>query len=290
MATYSPLFRLKIEHSYFSDGLCPALKLVPTPGTAKIIGNSGLVAKNVRHEFHVFFDATKTDILRSFAADSGVPFSLVFEAISNDPLFGNYTETRVNKSGSILYFESQGTSADADGRYRLHSEESVGEIDFRETDSALPLSESGCVDGHFARVFVLNINISERDVDALIAHSASAVKDYFIKFQGRRSIWKYYLLGDLANEKFYVDDRDKQIEFISSGEITLPNERVAQSFRSRTPLPLFDRSKFHFQLKDGNSGGSKVLIKRLPVASPSQVSKEIIDGSETLVSEMFINR
>ncbi len=70
---------------------------------------------------------------------------------------------------------------------------------------------------------------------------------------------------------------------------TLSDKRPALTFRSKTYIPLRERPDCRFQLRERNSGAGKVLIRRLPVATASQIGKEVIDGVETAVSEMFIN-
>ena len=94
----------------------------------------------------------------------------------------------------------------------------------------------------------------------------------------------------MANDAFDVNDRDEKIEFVAEGESSLADNRVALTFRSKTLLPFRERSSYRFQLRDKNPGGGRVIIRQLPVASPSQLSREIIDGEQALVSEMYINR
>ena len=98
------------------------------------------------------------------------------------------------------------------------------------------------------------------------------------------------MLGNLANEDFYVNDQDENVEFISEGQFSLAGNRTALAIRSTTMLSMRERSQYRFQLRDRNSGGGRVLIRRLPVASAANISKEVIEGEMAFVSEIFINR
>lgn len=289
-SSYSPLFSLGIEHGFFSDGLCRALSFVPTPQTEMVIGKSGLLIRKTMNGLRVFYDETRYDALLSYASVSDEPLTLEFKAFASDPLFANYTEPSVYKDGSILYFSNRDAEADSEGKARLHREEFVSAADFEELSSPLLEGVISHRDSLSNPILVISIGLSEDEVASLKQASKPSAKKYYVSFQAEQTIWKYYLLGDLAKADFYVNDREEQIEFVPEGETFLADNRLALSFRSKTLLPFRERSNYHFQLRDKNSGGGRVLIRRLPVASPGQISRETIDGAKTLVSEMFINR
>ena len=75
------------------------------------------------------------------------------------------------------------------------------------------------------------------------------------------------------------------------------SERVIDNFTfhgatrdSSAPIALQERSPQRFQLRRQGTGADKVLIKRLPVASPSQINRETLGGVPTLVSEIYVHR
>jgi hypothetical protein len=114
-------------------------------------------------------------------------------------------------------------------------------------------------------------------------------RDYYLKFKARKTFWKYYMLGLMAQKHSYIADLNDAIRFEFSGEESLSGNRTALTFRSKTPIPMRDTFSYRFQLKESGPRGEKVLIRRLPMASASQINREMIEGEEAVVSEIYIN-
>lgn len=118
---------------------------------------------------------------------------------------------------------------------------------------------------------------------------ALAGNHYYVSFNSRRTLWKYYLLGEMARKDAYIFDPDAGVEFEFSGEATLADGQPAMVFKSRMELPLKQRQSFRFQLKERTANGDRVIIKRLPVASAGRFGKEVISEQEIVVSEIYVN-
>ena len=93
----------------------------------------------------------------------------------------------------------------------------------------------------------------------------------------------------MAEGHDFIVDLNNNTEFEDTGKTSLPGNRIALTFRSKDRIPLREEYEFRFQLKEKGPNGGKTIIKRLPVASASQLYREIIDGNEEIVSEIFIN-
>ena len=286
MASYLPLFNIQAEHGFFADNRCRVLNFVSTPVTDRIMENAGLLTRKKTNGISVFYDEDRHDALYQYATNPAEPLVFAFKALTDDSLFWNYTQPPVYKLGSLLYFDNTNTSSGADGRLRLHAGDFVGGADFEHQQSGGVNVVTRLHPDLMTPVFGVNINVSEKDFD----QSPLEPKSYHISFQARQTYWKYYLLGDMANEDFYVTDQDDNVEFEVEGESWLGNNRTALAIRSKTLLMMQERSQYRFQLRDKNSGGGRVLIRRLPVASAASVSQEIIEGEMAFVSEIFINR
>ncbi len=289
MGSYLPLFSIEVEHRFFFAGLCPVLDFVPTPKTNVVIEKTGLLTRNTINGIRLFYDENRSDSLQLYAADPAEPLNFGFKVFSKDPFFQNYTNLPVAKEDTILYFDNRNVKSETTGRLRLHDEEYVSETDFVRMDSPLLADSLSKKDRLVKPVCVVNICISENESSLFDEPSKAISKSYYLKFQARQTFWKYYLLGDMARENLHIADLDSETEFASAGVESLSDNRTALTFRSKTTLPLQERSTYRFQLRDGNSGGGKVLIRRLPVAPASQIYQEVIDGQEAFVSEMFIN-
>jgi hypothetical protein len=289
MGSYLPLFSIEVEHSFFSEGLCLYLDPVPTPRTDVVIKNAGLLIRNTLNGVRVFRDEKRSESLQLYAADPDEPLSLGFKVFSRDPFFENYTEPPAHQEDSILYFGNRGVEIDTTGKFRLHDGEYVSETDFEKLNSPLLEGTLSKKDRLLRPMFIVQIGVSEEDVSLFDDQSKATAKNYYIKFKARQTFWKYYLLGDIARQDSYIADLNKETEFDFAGRESLSDNRVALTFRSQTPIPLQEKSDCRFQLRERNSGGGKVLINRLPVASANQISKEVIEGEEAFVSEVFVN-
>ncbi len=294
MGSYSELFSVEVEHRYFAGGLCPALYFVPTPQTAMLINNAGLLTRSMVNGVRVFYDTDSPDSLRLYASDAGEPLSLEYKVFSRDPNFFNYTELPEtgppgDEEDAILYFENYGSLIDETGRIKLQDQEYAGASDLEKLDSTLLEHILSARDRLAKPVCVVSIRIAEWAGVPLDPGATEVARRYFIGFDAKRTIWKYYLLGDMAVEELTISDLDNGIEFESTGMERLGDNRPALTFRSKTTIQMRQKQDMRFQLREQNSGGGKVLIRRLPVASANQIGRAVLDGEAVPVSEMFIN-
>ena len=292
MSQYSHLFGIEIRHSFFSSGLCQDIDVIPTPQTALKLHNGGMLFRGAGSGIRVFYDQERLDSLRMLADDDD-GLNLVFKAYSTDSYFMNYTEGGPAQDDTVRYFESSNAVAGNDGALRLHANEYSGISDFK------PLDFPGFQDVLTAKdqlvnpTFVVKINVPKEYVDGLGNDAPGGVsgapRNYFINFQERQTVWKYYLLGEFARNDVYVADLDNSTEFEPSVSEVLADHRTAWTIRSKTPLPMREQSEYRFQLREHASGNGKVLIRRLPVASAANIGVEQSGSQSFLVSEMYIN-
>ena len=167
----------------------------------------------------------------------------------------------------------------------------VSEADLRPTASEALAPLLTKRDATVRPVAVLRLRLADA-VTALAEGATSAPRAYRLDFRPRETHWRYLLLGGLAERAASVVDPEGSTEFERTGETTLPGDRAAVAFVSRTRIPLQERSDRRFQLREnGNNGsnGGRVLIRRLPVASPREIHREIVDGRDALVSDIYLN-
>ena len=144
-------------------------------------------------------------------------------------------------------------------------------------------------DTRHASLGLFSILITPDELSALHQGSTQAYNDYHVKFQARETYWKYYLVGDANQPSAYIQDIDGKIEFEDLGEELLSNGSSARIFISKQALPLRARAKQKFQLLVKKNGRSKVYVRRLAVASAKRINKQIVNGNELFVSEIYIN-
>ena len=135
----------------------------------------------------------------------------------------------------------------------------------------------------------MNLRIVKDDLRGLGTPSGIVPKSYYIKVEARQVFWKYYLMGVLVRENVYLSDVDGVAEFVAMGKEQLADQREAMTFRTEKKLPLKANFDYRFQLKEKDSNGDKVVIKRLPMAEITRFGRGVIDGSSEVVSEIYIN-
>ncbi len=280
MGSYLPLFMLSVEHEFFPGDVCSALDFVPTPQSEVLLKKASLLTRSTSNSVHVFYDADQAESLDLYTGNPEEPFDLQYRVFSKDLFFKNYSEAVSYKENAILYFDSANAQQDEEGCYRLHAADSVSESDLLLLDSPLLNDILSKKDRLVCPLFIVNIGIS---------NSGDRAKKYTLKFKARETIWKYYLLGNMARKDSYITDLSNKTEFEFTGSESLLDKKVALTFRSKTPIPLRERLDCRFQLKEKGPGNGKILIKRLPVAAATQISKESINGKESVISEIYVN-
>ncbi len=289
MGSYLPLFSVEVEHTFFSKGWCAGLNFVPTPNSLIFTEKTGLLIRHTQNGVRVFFDQNSSEALRHYATGPDEPLRLAFKVFAREMFFRAYTELSIPEEDAILYFDNQGREIDATHRFRLHDAEFVSAKDFEKLNSSRITGILSRKDRLLKPEFIISIGLGETEIQILDAASKTAYHKYYLKFQARETFWKYYLLGSMTKKKSYIADLNHETEFEDTGRAQLPDNRLALTFRSKQRIPLREKSEYRFQLKEKDPNGGKVIIRRLPVASAGQFYKEIVDGKEAIVSEIFIN-
>ena len=289
MSFYQTLFSISVTHNFFSDDVCPVLEFVPTPSTAALVVNAGLLIRKTNDGINVSYDRDHIATLQMFASDPDQPLRLCFKVFSNDSLFTNYTQLHGGQSNSILYLDNQKVVADAQGKLNLQAGEYISRRDLISLDSPLLESILENKDRHIKPVLVLTITVSEKELQQINEIWDKSLLQYQLRFKARETFWIYYLFGNLANETASIVDLNNETEFEYAGKATLSENRTAETFRSKQAIPLQHRTNYRFQLREKTAEGGKILIKRLPVASANQLYRENIAGEGAVVSEIYIN-
>jgi hypothetical protein len=284
MSNYMLLFRISIRHPYYLSGFARELGFFPTPHTRKIMAGAGLILKKEDSGISMFFNQARTDALKLYASDPLEPFCFNFKVYSRDPFFENFTELPFSKKTSILFFESKKASLQANGDYRLTRDEQVFQSDLKEIDSKVIMPMLTRSEKMIRPLCIISIDPNAPK------GSLFDSKSYYLEFCARKTFWKYYLLGKYTKENLSILDLDNQIIFIQKENELLPDNNGALVFESDKSIPLTQRPSRHFQLKKIDSKNSRVLVKRLPVASSDQINRRINkDNNKEYVSEIFIN-
>ncbi len=289
MANYAPLFTIVTEHGFYEDGVAHGLSFIPTEGTTRVMGNAGLLVKPVVGGIMVMYDKKDIESLQLYVGDKNESLNLVFKVITEDAAFKSRTDASLEADDSILFFDSRGREEVVDERIKLHDNKYVSMIDLTRLDSDQLTDVLSHREKRLPPLFVVNIHVSEKDLNSIDSDNGVVPKHYFIRLKEREVFWKYYLLGRLARESVYLSDLDSSAEFVFSGREIIGDRREAMTFRTTKKLSLKASPNYRFQLREKDNGGDKVIIKRLPMAEVTRLGRDVIDGSNEVVSEIYIN-
>ena len=291
MGPYEALFGIFAEHHFFVGDVCRGLEFVPTDHCMNLMKRTGLIMRTEVNGIRVFCNGRGKDALLLHGGDPVDPANFSFKVYSRDRSFQNYTDLPTLSEDLILYLDDRRAKDDPSAEIVLNREEYISEKDSEPIDSEPINSELSKRDRLIRPILMVNI-CAEGDISRFFDEQANVIpKKYFLKFHSRATFWKYYVIGEIEREDLYITDLNREIEFEEPRETSLPGSRSALIFKSKTSIPLLEKSHFHFQLKERNSGNGRVLIRRLPVASATHIYKEAMKegGDEVAISEIYIN-
>lgn len=130
---YERLAQVLIRHTYYnaSADSCPDFDISPTPTSAALMGDLGLLFRHEKTGFSVLYDVSRTDVLLDYLARQGREKNqcwtrLSFALTLNNPYFINFTDVPidVNPSAQNFYFTNREARADG-GRVVLNAGEGV---------------------------------------------------------------------------------------------------------------------------------------------------------------------
>ena len=272
MQTFQRLFNLSIWHSYFKDGRCTVLRLVPDQNTKRILTDHSLVINMRDNEFE-FFVRNQDDIpsfLTYLNQVTGESY-LQFELQVLDEEFYNYTEGPIDRlEKKVFDSDSLNNSKDEKG-VQLASQPSS-------SNQSLLL----------VRIHISSL-ISEYD--------SSRVLHYNISFKARATQWQYFIINQsrLEFSKLYIEGDDR-VTFSDAETVILNNGQESDTFSSveyvlqlsQQPIYMFNLVSESARPSNSMNSNKTTIFKGLPSATPSKLGVEQ-QGDETIVtSSMYI--
>lgn len=137
--------------------------------------------------------------------------------------------------------------------------------------------------------FPLSFALAPRDCGSHADWLSAAPMDITVALPVRKTYWKYLLVGDWGNT-LQVNDPAGEVAFTDADHEVLPDGTRVAVMRSAVPIALSERPPERFQLRRGAGADARVLVTRLPLASPAALRREVVDGALCDVSEIFVNR
>lgn len=267
-------FSIDVRHAYFDDvgaSVPVAWQLVEPPPAR--FSTLGLVVRVGHKGLSVFrSEGPGGD---AAAAD------LVFRLTATDPAFSSYTDIDIADPDSTLWFDSATAPAadgDSDTVRRLHVGATASAAD-RAARQALPLLRSTTQHASPALVGFVRIRWSSADPPGTA---------WLIAFDARAVVWKYSARG-ASGRVLSIRDADGQVDFEPATASPLPGHTDTVVLRSTVAIPFREHSSRRFQLMEATPHGERVLIDRLPAASPSALARETVNGRDLVVAEIDVD-
>lgn len=117
--------------------------------------------------------------------------------------------------------------------------------------------------------------------------------EYVINFNNRETVWKYFLV-DPVYEKFKnlsIINKSKEEVFKNPEKELINDNKEALVFESKKKIPISEYSNDTFQLVDDYDPKlkpGKIILRKLPNASPDILYNDEANPAETIYSHIFI--
>lgn len=262
MDTWIELFDLELAHGYCSDVARCRLRLAPDARSAAWLAQADVQLRSRP-------DGLRAACLQHIAAlDKGpaaLPVTLHFGLFADDPQFGLYTAGLAAAGEPPPRFDSADAPPAPTGGRRL-------------LQPAVPQCGPAGPCAAWLPHFVITLRVS------------APGQRWRLALAPRALVWKYILVGDWAAEQPQVVDTAGVVEFEPASEEPLASGLPALAIRSTSRLPLQECSEQRFLLRGRSGNRPRDLVKRLPVASATQLGLDQRGGTSTLVSEIFVQR
>ncbi|XCN73110.1 MAG: hypothetical protein Q3M24_23045 [Candidatus Electrothrix aestuarii] len=272
------LCTVALQHNFFpTTNSGPELDFVPSMETQTVMQSVGMLSRVDKNRILLSYDDEKEEILLSCIPMDTQQLEFIFQVYAQDLYFGLYSESSSAEEApcySNIKKNRKKNTAEEDGIFLTRC---AG-------DQALAIRERAGNHARYpAQPAVLNFVIS------ITKETYKEPKEYLIHCASRKTYWKYYLLGELADHEAEIIDLKGEINFQNAGhQFPFPG-RTAMVFYSTEPIPLEERPNRQFQLRQSGNNGNKVLIKRLPNASIENLARDTLKGEQVNVSEIYIN-
>lgn len=287
MSALLKLFSIEVEHSFFSDRLLRHIRLTPLQDTGDFMERAGLLIRRAPNGIALYGASDSASVLQLQLADEGGSRLLQFAAFVEDAGFLGYTDSLGAERTGIVCFDGENSVAEGE-RLRLHRERyaAAEDVQWVQPARSTALKKSEMPVGTFSvrrPEFLVKVRLPLSRLHT----PASESPLYVIRLRSRLTFWTYYLLGTVAERKVDIVDIDGAIEFEPLGQVALSDGRSTLAFRSRSAIPLQQRSTRRFQLRE--AAGGKVLVRRLPIAGAGQLNRQLIGDQFVSISEMYVN-
>ncbi|MCG8700594.1 MAG: hypothetical protein MI922_21245 [Bacteroidales bacterium] len=277
MSGYKKLYDIALSHSYFKNGNCNVLSVLPTENTIELFANADLLIRSTDKGISISYN---TDFPHALDAYKKEKVSFTFKITSKDTYFHNYTDYG-HQPNKILLFNSANTKVE-NGIYNLSKDIVVSKKDEKVvSDKAFDgiLNKNDRVN---LPVGVINIRLA--DVYPVKKEGQSPI--YSIQFKPRATYWRYNLIkrNDAVYDDLIIVDNHEKITFTEKKTVGLSNGQEADQILSGEPILFKEYSDCHFNLLGIVDDNKKMIINRLSHPDIRQITNE----GKKYISDLYV--
>lgn len=114
MEIFDILFSVRVSHSYFKNGVCPDIAVVPDHNTSRLIRKYGLVFRATPFGFNILSECSKHNKETYLSGKVEADLQLNFFLILKNPYLLNITKMNEPNPGSLLFFTNESIDTDPD--------------------------------------------------------------------------------------------------------------------------------------------------------------------------------
>lgn len=249
---------VRITHDYFADGRARHMVFSPRADTAAFLQRFDMRVHADGHNLGISVCDAQWPGIWSERMDDGEPRTLCFDVRSVDP--------------ACAYYTAAVTAASQLADEVVH-----------------PALLQAVVPSASAPLATLALPLDASATDDFSTWTAGLGTSYRLHMCSRSTVWKYVLLGHWRDRKLAVADQRGEVAFTTPSVERMPDGRQVLVTCSTSPIILQERPTQRFQLRDMTDSAERILIPRLPAASPQCLWRETRDGTSTVVSEIFVH-
>ncbi|PHI19931.1 hypothetical protein CEQ90_10290 [Lewinellaceae bacterium SD302] len=276
---YQLLFRINCQHSYFHDGKCRQLKLVPSESSAQLMQHYGLRLVERDGFYEVFFRSDQA--ANPFLSEDTKDFVLSFRLLVADQRFYNYTDLEISDFSQNGWLSDWAVESDSFNIYGL-SEGLVPKIlpDSEEIDdeASVIFLEDGVIASDFGLLSILFPLAGGVTEGWLNSENTPSVT---LNFTARKTIWRYYIIpqgGDFVLDSTKITGGEEMIDGANFNLLpekhTLANGTDAAVLESSVPIALKEQYPQYLNLSINrpDQGEDAPVELRLPNPNAERIS------------------
>lgn len=104
---YKLLFKLQLQHPFFSEDIDGTFHLLPTRSTVRLMDKMGLLIRQKEDVWHFLYDDARKEVLQQQLRQlSSCESKLSFFLVTKNPYFANVTDIPVDRAEMMFYFSN----------------------------------------------------------------------------------------------------------------------------------------------------------------------------------------